>query len=144
MNFWNIKFSKRFFIYINNIERLIYLYHLVSILGIRESNCATGTIIGPTSGVYIGGIPKNFLKRLGGSDSRTKVNIRSTTHTRMFFSCYFCDSASFFRKQILKVADDSQIRFKKKTCRLFFVDFLLFYFLIKIICRGIHFLIFSW
>lgn len=43
------------------------------LLGVRENTCATGTIIGPTSGLYIGGVPKNFVRRVGGPDSRKQV-----------------------------------------------------------------------
>lgn len=129
MNFWNIKFSKRFFIYINNIERLIYLYHLVSILGIRESNCATGTIIGPTSGVYIGGIPKNFLRRLGGSDSRTRVNIRSTTHTRnVFFSVIFMIQLLFSENKFWKLQMTVRYGLKKRPVCYFLLIFCYFIF----------------
>ena len=49
-----------------------YLYVLL-ILGSRENTCATGTIIGPSEAVFIGGLPTDFVIRREDTNVRVKV-----------------------------------------------------------------------
>ncbi|CAH1791583.1 unnamed protein product, partial [Owenia fusiformis] len=41
--------------------------------GTKVGTCATGTIIGPNTGVYIGGLPKDFVMRRKETDKRANV-----------------------------------------------------------------------
>lgn len=48
------------------------------IVGTQTSDCATGTIIGSNTGVYIGGLPKDFIISREERDPRARV--RETHH----------------------------------------------------------------
>ena len=46
-----------------------------NIKGSRTSRCAKGTIIGPNTGVYVGGLPADFeIRRKSTRDQRLKVS----------------------------------------------------------------------
>jgi hypothetical protein len=59
---------------------VVYAYCLI--VGDKTSPCGSGTIIGPNTGVYIGGLPSNFVIRrnqgASNSDPRLTVNCRKT------------------------------------------------------------------
>lgn len=55
-------------VYVNKLLRVCSL-----MIGSRTAKCAKGTIIGPNTGVYIGGLPADYIIYRKSKDSRLEV-----------------------------------------------------------------------
>jgi hypothetical protein len=60
--------------------------HVYNVKGSRTSRCAKGTIIGPNTGVYVGGLPADFEIRRTNRDQRLKVSVKYFISTESFIN----------------------------------------------------------